>query len=724
MPGLGRGVSAWRTLLRARGLTTIRTRLLALGVLPVLMAIPLLVAVIYLGFTTYDRLLINKVRADLATGANDFDRVIEGTGGRIQGLAESAELARWLQSGRIGASGIGRDPGPHGAMAGAGEPGTGSATGAAPASLAAWLEVRRVALGLDHLCLLDPEARVRECAGAAVAGQAYGAWPVLAQARAGRSSTALDVFDAAFLARLAPRLVERVRVVLRPTANARPDARREEVRALVIHSAAPVRVEGVAVGALVGAVALNQNVELVDRINQIVYPEIQPDGEATGKVTLFLGDVRIATSVRLPQGVRAIGTRVSQAVRDAVLDRGERWLDRAFVVNDWYVSGYQPLSDSRGQRVGMLYVGFLEAPFAHARVQALTVLVGVFVVTLLFALWLARTLSLTIIRPVERMHQVMSEVEGGALSSRVRLPARADELGALADHFDRLLQRLELQTRELQDRGETLDAQVAERTHALDERSRALAQALDQLRDTQRQMIRQEQLAAVGQLTAGLAHEINNPVAVIQGNVELMTELLGSRAEPVRQEIGLIREQVQRIRLIVAKLLQFARPTEYAGYVERTPPESVAQDCLLLVSHLLRRSRIMVEQTCTATRPVGAHRSELQQVLVNLLVNAIQAMPEEGRLGVTVVDRDAPDGRAGVAFTVSDTGPGIAPEHRERLFEPFFTTKQNGTGTGLGLWVSRTLVQRWGGSLEAGEAPGGGAAFTVWVPAFAASVGA
>ncbi|WP_110400735.1 sensor histidine kinase [Sphaerotilus hippei] len=685
-------MNALRTLLRARGLTTIRARLLALGVLPVLMAIPLLVAVIYLGFTTYDRLLTNKVRADLATGANDFDRVLESTGARVRSLAESAALVRWLP------------------------PASERVAGPAAHPLAEWLEGRRLALNLDHLCLLDAQDRVRACAGTGAAGQAYGRWLVLANARAGQSATALDVFEPAFLQRLAPRLLDAVRIPLRPTTSARPDARTEEARALVIHSAAPVWLEGQDAGTVVGAVVLNRNVDLVDHINRIVYPPTPGESDQTGTATVFLGDVRIATSVRLPHGDRAIGTRVSQAVHEAVLERGQSWLDRAFVVSDWYVSGYQPLTDSRGQRVGMLYVGFLESPYASARYRALTVLVGVFVVTLLFALWLARKLSLSIIRPVERMHQVMSEVEGGALSSRVHLPARTDELGALADHFDRLLQRLELQTRELQDRGTTLDAQVAERT-------RALADALDQLRDTQRQMIRQEQLAAVGQLTAGLAHEINNPVAVIQGNVELMTELLGSRAEPVRQEIGLIREQVQRIRLIVAKLLQFARPTEYAGYVERTPPESVAQDCLLLVSHLLRRARIMVEQTCTATRAVGAHHSELQQVLVNLLVNAIQAMPEQGWLGVRVVDRESPDGRAGVAFEVSDTGPGIAPELRERLFEPFFTTKQNGTGTGLGLWVSRTLVRRWGGTLEAGEAPGGGAVFTVWVPAHGGPAG-
>ena len=126
-------------------------------------------------------------------------------------------------------------------------------------------------------------------------------------------------------------------------------------------------------------------------------------------------------TVRTREGERAIGTRVSEAVRDAVLGRGERWTDRAFVVNDWYVSGYRPLDDSHGQRVGMLYVGFLEAPFAAVRRHLLTLVIGVFAGMLTVVLWLGRRLSLTILRPVERMHQVMSAVEGGA----ARQPGRS-----------------------------------------------------------------------------------------------------------------------------------------------------------------------------------------------------------------------------------------------------------------------------------------------------------
>jgi two-component system NtrC family sensor kinase len=577
-------------------------------------------------------------------------------------------------------------------------------------SLAGLLAARRAELALDFLCLLDAQGRVRRCTGALPAGQPYGDWPVVQSARVqGRARAALDVFEPTTLAALAPGLAEAARIPLRPTANARPDLREAEARGLVIHAAAPVYLSGHMAAVLVGGNLLSRNVELVDRLNGIVYPEDALPDDSLGTATLFLGDVRVATTVRLGEGVRAMGTRVSAAVHDAVLGRGERWSDRAFVVNDWYVSGYRPLVDSRQQRVGMLYVGFLETPFAAARRGLLTLVSGVFTLMLAVALWLGRRLSLSIIWPVERMHHVMSEVEAGQLSSRTLLPHRRDELGELAAHFDRLLQRLEEQTAELRERERSLDAQVAERTAELEH-------AVAELHGTQRQMIRQEQLAAVGQLTAAVAHEINNPVAVIQGNLDLARERLGGAAEPVRHEFLLIREQVQRIRLIVAKLLQFSRPSEYASDTERIDPGAVMQDCLLLVGHLLRRSRIAVEHQRHATRSIEANRSELQQVLVNLMVNAIQAMPEQGMLRLMVRDSAGPDGRMGVCFTVADTGIGITPELLPRLFQPFFTTKQHGAGTGLGLWVSRTLVERAGGTIDVRSTPGEGTEFSIWWP--------
>ncbi len=250
-------------------------------------------------------------------------------------------------------------------------------------------------------------------------------------------------------------------------------------------------------------------------------------------------------------------------------------------------------------------------------------------------------------------------------------------------------------TRALQRWNAELDAKVVERTHDLE--------------TAQQQLVRSEKLAAVGQLTASIAHEVNNPIAVIQGNLDLVRELLGSDALRVRGELRLIDEQIERMRLVVTRLLQFARPGEFAGYVVNVDTTSLLDDCLVLVGHLLARTNIIVKRDDRATLQPAINRQELQQVLVNLLVNAIHAMPEGGTLELAT--RDTDDGR--VAITVADTGPGLGSELIRELFKPFVTRKKDGTG--LGLWISRSIVERYGGDIVAQDRDDGtqGARFTV-----------
>jgi two-component system, NtrC family, sensor kinase len=295
-----------------------------------------------------------------------------------------------------------------------------------------------------------------------------------------------------------------------------------------------------------------------------------------------------------------------------------------------------------------------------------------------------------VFRPIERMHATMSAIEQGDSAARVGPVSSQDELGIVAMHFDHMLDRLQSQALSLKRWGEALDVKVAERTAALE-------QAVADLKAAQSRLVMNEKLAAIGQLTAGVAHEINNPVAVIQGNLDVLRDLLGPAAEPVEPEIRLIHEQVYRIRLIVAKLLQFARPQDYVGYLEPVAPAPLVRDSLVLVGHLLKRANISVEKHCESARQVLCNRNELQQVLINLMVNAIQAMPEGGVLTLACEDWDEADMPVGLRLVVSDSGKGISEADRQRLFQPFFTANKP-DGTGLGLWVSQSLVERYGGN--------------------------
>jgi signal transduction histidine kinase len=163
------------------------------------------------------------------------------------------------------------------------------------------------------------------------------------------------------------------------------------------------------------------------------------------------------------------------------------------------------------------------------------------------------------------------------------------------------------------------------------------------------------------------------------------------------------------LRLIVTQLLQFSRPTEYAGYVDNVDTGRTLEDCLVLTGHLLAKSRIELARDYRASRPVAINRQELQQVLVNLIVNAIHAMPEGGRL--TLATADAGEGT--VEIRVADTGAGLPGDLVAELFRPFVTRKPDGTG--LGLWISRSLVERYGGDIRAANRSDGvaGAVFTV-----------
>ena len=638
----------------------IRGKLLVLTLLPLAVALPLLSAAMLLwADEAFDRLLVTKVRADLAIANGYFERVLAEVDTSTEAVAQSHALMR--------------DLGNRGKLA----------------ELLIQFKTRE---RLDFLEMRDPQGRVI-ASSEGVLGDAVA--PPLVRRTTGTERTSIELLGADDFALVAPTLASRVPVPLVPTRNAAHTERQREDRAMVVIARLPVHDDaGRLLGMLNGGVLLNRNLAFIDHINEIVYPEGSLPFGSVGTATLFLGDVRISTNVRLfdeggrGDGSRAIGTRVSQRVRDEVLGAGATWLGRAFVVNDWYVSAYLPLADGAGERVGMLYVGFLERPFTAVKYGLLAAIGTLFLAVMAGAAVLSLRLARRIAAPLERMTDTMNRIEGGERSARVRATDAGDEIGQLAEHLDRLLDIIDAHTREL-------DAKVEDRT-------RELAAA-------QQQLVRSEKLAAIGQLTASIAHEVNNPIAVIQGNLDLMRELLGADAGRVRSELTLLDQQVERMRLIVTQLLQFARPTEYAGYVESLDSARVVDDCLVLVAHLLARTRITLDRRLAATRPVGFNRQELQQVLVNLLVNAIHAMPEGGTL--TLASRDV--GEDMIEISVADTGPGLGPELLRELFKPFVTRKKDGTG--LGLWISRSIVERYGGELLAADRDDGatGARFTL-----------
>ncbi len=227
-----------------------------------------------------------------------------------------------------------------------------------------------------------------------------------------------------------------------------------------------------------------------------------------------------------------------------------------------------------------------------------------------------------------------------------------------------------------------------------------------------------ERMAQVGQLAAGVAHEVNNPLAYIQSNLRYVQKECGSPGADVKDLAAALEESmagVERIRQIVQDLTRYSRSTEAPEEVGPCPLPTVIEDSVRLAS--VRMKRLMVAVEVPAQVPlVRADPRRLSQVLLNLLLNSADALEEAQVKGPRVALRVLHQSER-VRLVLEDNGPGIAAEHLPRLFTPFFTTKAPGKGTGLGLALSRQYVEGFGGSLHAENRPEGGARFTVELPA-------
>ena len=475
---------------------------------------------------------------------------------------------------------------------------------------------------------------------------------------------------------------------------------KEEHRSMFLIGAVPV-VNGdqQIIGTLYGGTLLNGNLALVDRIKQVVYGQELYQGTEIGSATICLGGLRIATTIRLKDGERATGTMISKEVAEAVLQKKQTWLARARVLDEWYLTAYEPLFGPGGEAIGALYVGQLEEPFNALKRKIWLLLLGL----LLFGSSLGLLLSIVIARRLSRpLLELSASAEQVAMGKTdITLPiSSSDEIGHLTTTFNWMTSALRERDQRLLGLNRQLEEKVEQRTHELEEKSLQLIKA-------QEELLRNEKLAAIGSLAAGVAHEINNPTAIIRGNVELLQMVLSLDA-PGREEVEEILKQTERVSLITQNLLSFA-------HEQRIHPEQVMLGTLLdeildQLSHQASMSEILVRKNMGNNLPhIEGDRERLRQVFTNILLNAVQAMDGRGTLTLS-----ASFNAREVQVRIEDTGPGLADDCREKIFNPFFTTKSNGTG--LGLSVSYGIVQAHGGSIEVSSVAGQGAVFTVHLP--------
>ena len=255
--------------------------------------------------------------------------------------------------------------------------------------------------------------------------------------------------------------------------------------------------------------------------------------------------------------------------------------------------------------------------------------------------------------------------------------------------------------------------QSQHQTQLYRELAERLAETNRRLELAQAEARRSERLAALGQLSAGLAHEIRNPLGVIKGSAEMLTQKLQASDELSRELAGYISTEVNRLGALVTEFLDFARPL----HAEPHPADLIAllDRVLQIISARFTGKPVRVERHyATALPPVPLDESLCEQAFLNLVQNAYEAMEDHGGTLRVEVQPATRDDRPGVELRLADTGPGVPEQLREEIFNPFVTTKK--TGVGLGLSIVSKIVDGHHGSIHVENAPGGGAVFTLFFP--------
>jgi len=468
-----------------------------------------------------------------------------------------------------------------------------------------------------------------------------------------------------------------IKYVSTPKARFKPES--EESAGMMIKAAAPIFARnGEFIGVIYGGKLLNQDYIIVDKIKDTVFQGIKYKGKDIGTATIFQDDLRIATNVLKEDGARAIGTRLAEEVYNQVVLKGKPWIERAFVVNDWYITAYEPIKDISGKIIGVLYVGMLEKRFTDLKKEIIFIFIGITLAGVIFTLIISYFLAGGILNPIRNLIFASGELSRGNFEYRIKSIPK-DEIGKLAEIFNFMADSLK-----------TRDEKLKETTNE--------------------QLMRSEKLASLGRLAAGVAHEINNPLTGILTFSNLLLKKK-SPDDPEREKLETIINETIRCRTIVKGLLDFARQTKPEKRFADLN-EIIEYSLSLIERHASFHNIKIIREFAPSLPKMKVDTNQIQQVFMNIIINAQEAMPEGGTLIIKTSATE--DGFIEIKFI--DTGCGIPEENMDKLFDPFFTTKHQTMGTGLGLAVSYGIAERHQGNLEIQSQLGKGTTVIIRLP--------
>lgn len=482
-----------------------------------------------------------------------------------------------------------------------------------------------------------------------------------------------------------------------------------EPTGMLVAAMAPVRVDDRIVAWVLAGALLNGQTSLVDDIRDLLFQQESYAGKPLGTATVFMRDLRITTNVTLDSGERAIGTRVSQEVADRVLQQGLPWTGRAWVVDAWYLSQYDPILDPAGQIIGMLYLGELEQKYVDLRSEAITSYLTAILAVTLIGLVLAFIFSRTVLHPVRRLVEGTHRIAAGDLDHRLPAQLNEGELGDLTDDFNAMAQKLQQQRDDLESTN-------------------------DELRTTNRNYM---------EMLGFVSHELRNPLASSVMSLNTVREgYLGPLTEGQEKMLDKVDRNLHYFLEIISNYLDLSRLEK--GEISLTVTRlDLRADVVGPITDGLAGEMDNRQMTCIDEIPaefaIDVDGNLLRIVCDNLLANAVKY----GRDGATITvhanttpvadaSNETNDGAGpatsppagtstpGFLLQVTNEGDGIPADKLPLLFRKFGRLddpRYRGTkGTGLGLFVCKEIVEKHGGRIWAESEDGAWARFSIWLP--------